>query len=99
MQPSLTYRRDPNRANCWFVYYGDVQVGTIARASAIRTQPRLGTGKSGSIPVSTKAGVPQHVRVWLPARSTMRAMPAVPNGEPRPDVKTKVDFGSCSLPG
>ena len=49
------------------------------------------------------AGVPQHVRVRLeaepgasPARSTMRAKPAVVNGAPRSVVNTKGDFGSCS---
>ena len=29
--PDLTRRRDPDRADCWFVYYGDARVGTIAR--------------------------------------------------------------------
>jgi hypothetical protein len=49
------------------------------------------------------AGVPQHVRVRLkaepasvPARSTTRAKPAVVKGEPRSDVNTEGDFGSCS---
>ena len=49
------------------------------------------------------AGVPQHVRVRLeaqlglvPARSIMRANPAVVNGAPRSDVNTKGDFGSWS---
>jgi hypothetical protein len=32
----------------------------------------------------------------MPARSTMRAKPAVVNGAPRSDVKMKGDFGSCS---
>jgi hypothetical protein len=32
----------------------------------------------------------------LPARSTMRANPAVVNGAPRSDVNTKGDLGSCS---
>jgi hypothetical protein len=27
----LIRRRDPNRPECWHVYYGNVQVGTIAR--------------------------------------------------------------------
>jgi hypothetical protein len=31
-----------------------------------------------------------------PARSTMRAKPAVVNGEPRSDVNTNGDLGSCS---
>ncbi len=29
--PSLTRRRYPERPDCWHVYYGDVQIGTIAR--------------------------------------------------------------------
>jgi hypothetical protein len=29
--PTLTRRRYPERQDCWHVYYGDVQVGTIAR--------------------------------------------------------------------
>jgi hypothetical protein len=28
--PALTRRRHPERPDCWHVYYGDVQVGTIA---------------------------------------------------------------------
>jgi hypothetical protein len=28
--PELTRRRYPERADCWHVYYGDVQAGTIA---------------------------------------------------------------------
>jgi hypothetical protein len=28
--PELTRRRHPERADCWHVCYGDVQVGTIA---------------------------------------------------------------------
>jgi hypothetical protein len=28
--PQLTRRRQPKRSDCWHVYYGDVQVGTIA---------------------------------------------------------------------
>ena len=31
----------------------------------------------------------------LPARSTMRAKPAVLNGAPRSEVNTKGDFGMC----
>jgi hypothetical protein len=27
----LTRRRDPNRADCWLIYTGDLHVGTIAR--------------------------------------------------------------------
>jgi hypothetical protein len=49
------------------------------------------------------AGVPEHVWMCLEAqprllarRSTMRAKPAVVNGEPRSEVNTKGDFGSCS---
>jgi hypothetical protein len=29
--PALTRRRYPERPDCWHVYYGDVNVGTIAR--------------------------------------------------------------------
>ena len=28
--PKLTRRPHPERSDCWHVYYGDVQVGTIA---------------------------------------------------------------------
>ena len=49
------------------------------------------------------AGMAQHVRMGLeveaaapPARSTMRAKPAVVNGAPRSDVNTNGDLGSCS---
>jgi hypothetical protein len=28
--PSLTRRPHPERSDCWHVYYGEVQVGTIA---------------------------------------------------------------------
>jgi hypothetical protein len=29
--PQLTRRRNPERPDCWHVYFGDVQAGTIAR--------------------------------------------------------------------
>ena len=29
--PTLTRRRYPERPDCWHIYYGDVQAGTIAR--------------------------------------------------------------------
>jgi hypothetical protein len=31
VSPHLTRRRYPERQDCWHVYYGDVQIGTIAR--------------------------------------------------------------------
>jgi len=31
--PELTRRRDPHRKDCWLIYFGDVHVGTIARAA------------------------------------------------------------------
>jgi hypothetical protein len=33
--PELTRRRYPERHECWHVYYGDVQVGTIARRAGV----------------------------------------------------------------
>jgi hypothetical protein len=30
--PELTHRPDPDSADCWHIYFGDVHVGTIARA-------------------------------------------------------------------
>jgi hypothetical protein len=33
--PELTRRRSSERHDCWYVYYGDVQVGTIAGRSGI----------------------------------------------------------------
>jgi hypothetical protein len=30
--PDLTRRPDPHRADCWLIYFGDVHVGTVARA-------------------------------------------------------------------
>ena len=30
--PVLTHRPEPHRANSWLIHYGDVRVGTIARA-------------------------------------------------------------------
>jgi hypothetical protein len=33
--PVLTRRRYPERHDCWHVYYGDVQVGTIARRAGV----------------------------------------------------------------
>jgi hypothetical protein len=49
-------------------------------------------------------GMPEHVWVSLeaqrgnraPARSTIRAKPAVVNGAPRSEVNTNGDLGSCS---
>ena len=34
--PELTRRPDPHRSDSWHVYYGDIHVGTIARAVALR---------------------------------------------------------------
>jgi hypothetical protein len=33
--PALTRRRNPDRHDCWHVYYGDVRVGTIAVRSGV----------------------------------------------------------------
>jgi hypothetical protein len=33
--PALTRRPHPERSDCWHVYYGDVQVGTIAIQSGL----------------------------------------------------------------
>lgn len=33
--PALTRRRDPDRPNCWQIYYGDVRVGTIGERSGV----------------------------------------------------------------
>src|SRR5215218_4951444 len=33
--PELTRRRSPDRPDCWHVYYGDIQVGTIAVQSGL----------------------------------------------------------------
>ena len=30
--PALTRRKDPNRSDCWLIYFGDVHVGMIARS-------------------------------------------------------------------
>ena len=38
--PDLTRRRDPDRADCWFLYYGDVRVGTIASCIGVNGAPR-----------------------------------------------------------
>jgi hypothetical protein len=49
------------------------------------------------------AGMPEHMRVGLegqlghlPARSIIRAKPAVVKGDPRSEVNTNGDFVSCS---
>ncbi|WP_051677780.1 hypothetical protein [Bradyrhizobium sp. URHD0069] len=31
-QTPLTHRRDPHRSDCWLIHFGDVHVGSIARA-------------------------------------------------------------------
>jgi hypothetical protein len=33
--PKLTRRRYPERLDCWHIYFGDVHVGTIARAVGV----------------------------------------------------------------
>jgi hypothetical protein len=33
--PALTRRRSPDRSDCWHVYYGDVQLGTIAARAGV----------------------------------------------------------------
>jgi hypothetical protein len=37
--PALICRRYPERHDCWRVYYGDVQCGTIARRIGIAHAP------------------------------------------------------------
>jgi hypothetical protein len=34
--PGLTRRLDPDRPDCWLIYFGDVHVGTIARRNTAR---------------------------------------------------------------
>ena len=36
--PELTRRHYPERQDCWHVYYGDVQVGTIAIRTGVCTE-------------------------------------------------------------
>jgi hypothetical protein len=33
--PTLTRRRYPERPDCWHIFYGDVQAGTIARRAGV----------------------------------------------------------------
>jgi hypothetical protein len=43
--PALSRRRSANRPDCWHIYYGDVQAGTIAmRAGNPSARSCLGDG-------------------------------------------------------
>ena len=47
--PELTRRRYPERPDCWHVFYGDVQVGTLA----IRTGVPVDVDQWGEISKTT----------------------------------------------
>jgi hypothetical protein len=39
--PDLTRRQSPDRSDCWHIYFGNVHVGTIAKANSIpNAEPR-----------------------------------------------------------
>ncbi|MBR1157442.1 hypothetical protein [Bradyrhizobium sp. JYMT SZCCT0428] len=50
--PELTRRPHPERSDCWHVYYGDVQVGTIAVQSGLPVKAKQWRWDVGSYPAS-----------------------------------------------
>ncbi|MBR1281618.1 hypothetical protein JQ597_06180 [Bradyrhizobium sp. AUGA SZCCT0177] len=48
----LTRRRHPERSDTWHVYYGDIQVGTIAVQSGLPTHARQWRWDCGFYPLS-----------------------------------------------
>src|SRR5690349_12552541 len=51
--PQLTRRRDPEaRHECWQVYYGDVQVGTISERAGVPTDADRWGWTCGFFPLS-----------------------------------------------
>jgi hypothetical protein len=55
--PALTCR-DPNRAECWHVYFDDVRVGTIARRRAFRPRKIRGARLAASMAAVQRADGP-----------------------------------------
>jgi hypothetical protein len=49
--PALTRRPHPERADCWHVFYGDVQVGTIAIQSGLPAHARQWRWDVGFYPI------------------------------------------------
>ena len=50
--PELTRRPHPERSDCWHVYYGDVQVGTIAVQSGLPVHAKQWRWDIGFYPAS-----------------------------------------------
>jgi len=89
--PTLTRRRYPERPDCWHIYYGDVQAGTVARrvGNPFDTDPwewncgfypgshpgECGTGTSATFD-QARADFEQAWEVFLRPISESGAMPA-----------------------
>jgi hypothetical protein len=54
--PELTRRPHPERSDCWHVYYGDVQVGTIAVQAGMPLSVQQWRWDCGFYPPHTAAG-------------------------------------------
>lgn len=50
--PILTRRRDPDRADCWRIHYGDVCVGSIVRCAGVPRADELWQWQCGFYPGS-----------------------------------------------
>ena len=52
--PDLTRRRSPDRADCWHVYFGDVQVRTIGRRAGVPHDAEQWGWRCGFLPASER---------------------------------------------
>ena len=53
--PKLTRRRDPDREECWRVYYGDVHAGTISECVGNTGAAPKWNGAAASIRAASRA--------------------------------------------
>jgi hypothetical protein len=67
--PTLTRRRSEHRQQCWHIYYGDIHVGRLPSASAIRMTPIRGNGTAVSIRALIRASISLTAATFEEARA------------------------------
>jgi hypothetical protein len=67
---ALTRRRSPDRSDCWHIYYGDVQVGTIAARAGVPVDVDQWGWQCGFYPPSHRG---QHLDVTAESFDQARA--------------------------
>jgi hypothetical protein len=76
--PNLTRRRYPDRPDCWHVYFGDVQVGTITRRTGNPGHSHQWEWRCGFI----QGVIPASIRAERPRPSMPRAQRLKAHGRP-----------------